>query len=399
MFNNTNSVKRKPKISGLSFHICWVFIAALCIMPSICVAETASKPKLFSPDTSSLEVAASSETASVETNTIPAETKIITVISETNTIETKSIKTSFIETSSVETETQTATGTLSSSEVIQVTAAQPVIVTPSLPLSYVKAGLALMPTSYVRVSEKHPGESGFNSDFMFGCYIGEIYDYVDKKHNLFERWYMFLFGLDNKWSFTPGQFFGYVGTLYGLEDQMKHISGLFDLADPGSSKAEKNFFPTIAVGMRDWIFTSMGTSFELTELFSNTQWIRDYYIVLSKKIGNYGLYTGYLYGDFVPQLKANMGALNSKLSWTGEGESHTYFIGFDMPSFIDSKKRMAFEFVYVNPESFLINTTFPGIWGFDLALLKVPKGVAILAYWSFRSNLFTANGAEDALKF
>ena len=320
-----------------------------------------------------------------ETLTLPETTSIQETPATAVFAETQAVG----ETTAIEAETASLLELIPSGQVISETLTPQV----SLPqLSLVRPGLSLMPTAYVRVSAKHPGETGFNSDFLFNFYIGEIFGYINNQPVFFTPYRIFMFGVDTKYSFTIGQFLKAIGILYEEEYATGRLTDLLNLFDPGSYKQEQKYLPTIAVGLRGWLFRSMGASFDFVEAFEGAQWIFDYYVVASKKIGDYGFHFGYVYGNFINNFfseiqrvnKLNQGRMGS---WNVNEDSHTLFVGFDMNVPWGTKKFMV-ESIFSSPETFLINTS-TGLWGFELGLLKIPNGFTIIGYWNFRSNLFT----------
>jgi len=323
---------------------------------------------------------------------VAQETPVEMVVAETGAIEeTVAIKPEAIsvETSVVPIETQTLVETKPLEEI------KPGVVQALPPLlSLVRPGLSLMPTAYVRVSQKHPGETGLNCDFLFNFYIGEIYEYINNRHAFFTPYRIFMFGADAKVSFTLGQLLKAVGIFYGEEYFAGRLSNLLNFVDPDFSRQEQKYFPTFAVGLRGWLFRSMGPSFDLAEAFEGAEWILDYYVVVSKKIGDCGFHFGYVYGSFTNQFfkeikRTNRMNQGQMWSWNvdGESDSNTFFVGFDMNVPWGTKK-FTVESIFSSPNTFLINTS-TGLWGFDLAFLKIPKGFSIIGYWSFRTNLFT----------
>lgn len=308
--------------------------------------------------------------------------------------ETPSIST-VLETPVDQTYVETQVIRTSSETPVEVVPAQtPILAQAPSVLSLVRPGLSLMPTAYVRVSPKHPGETGFNSDFLFNFYIGEIYEYINNKHNFFTPYRIFMFGVDTKISFTLGQLLKGIGIFYGEEYAVGKLSSLLNSFDPGFCKQEQKYFPTVAAGLRGWLFRSMGPSFDLAEAFEGAQWITDYYIVASKKIGDYGFHVGYVYGSFINNFfneikRANYFNRGQMRNWDVDksSDSHTLFVGFDMNVSWGTKKFIV-EGIFSSIDTFLINTS-TGLWGFDLAFLKIPTGFSIIGYWSFRSNMFT----------
>jgi len=267
-----------------------------------------------------------------------------------------------------------------------------------------RPGLSLMPTAYVRMSPKHLRETGINFDFVFSCYIGELYEYIQNKHSFFDRWYLFLFGIDAKWSFSRpvlDEFTHVLLNLSGIERSLPLPRLRPELErglGGGLAVLNRRFplpireceeMPTIAIGTSGWLFRSMGSTFELTEM-GGEPWIQNFYIVGSKQFGDYGFHLGYVYGTFIKQF---LGQIQSIRSLTNHSfgnindDTHTIFIGFDM-NIPWGTRKFSVEYIYCTPQTFLINTS-TGLWGFELAFLKVPNGFSVIGYWSFRSNIFT----------
>ncbi|PIV54291.1 hypothetical protein COS16_11090 [Candidatus Desantisbacteria bacterium CG02_land_8_20_14_3_00_49_13] len=271
-----------------------------------------------------------------------------------------------------------------------------------------RAGLSLMPTAYVRMSPKHDWETGFNADFLFNFYIGEIFGYANKQPSFFTPYRIFMFGADVKYSFAKPileEFTHFLLLLFGGEQSLPMPPLRPELQEQlgGSSLFirrlplefdKKDWMPTIAFGTRGWLFKSMGESFDLMEL-SGAPWIMDFYAVGSKQVGDFGFHFGYLYGSFLNSFlkeihyadRTNQGQLSK--NWSIGSDSHALFVGFDMNVPWGTKKfAIEASFPLFTPDTFLINTSL-GLWGFDLAFLKAPSGFSVIGYWSFRSNMLT----------
>ena len=264
-------------------------------------------------------------------------------------------------------------------------------------LSSVKPGLSLMSTAYARVSQKHPSETGLNADFLFNFYIGEIYERMktSKDYNVFFVPYrIYMFGFDLKYGFNLGQLLDAIGIVYREDYAANRIGQFLNVVDPGFKEKEQKYFPTVAVGMRGWIFSSMGSSFDLTEAFEGAEWIQDYYFVVSKKIGDWGIHVGYVYGSFFNSFfeeikSANVLNQGKMGAWNVDSDcnSNTFYVGVDV-NVPWGNKKFSLEAIFPSADTYLINTA-TGLWGFDLAFLKIPPGFSVIGYWSFRSNMFT----------